>query len=140
MSMTYASDGSTSTDETTGNEGLAEDQCLVAFPGLYQDLLRALHCWTQAGSFTSSALDSFDVVNGVTKVTIYGGQLYIVATKSKAEDHRHKVIATLSSIHRALAAFPDALCQAHARLSFPFPKFHAGPTFELVPYCDCLLE
>ncbi|KAK3714824.1 hypothetical protein LTR37_007559 [Vermiconidia calcicola] len=89
------------------NLGLAEDQCAVAFPGLFEDLHRALDYWTQVGKFTSATLDSYGVVHGVTKAIIYDGQLYVLATKSKAQDHRRKVIATLSSIHRAIAAFPD---------------------------------
>ncbi|RJE25449.1 DUF821 domain protein [Aspergillus sclerotialis] len=38
---------------------------------------------------------------------IYNGELYVIATRAQGEDNRRKIVATLSSISRALSASPD---------------------------------
>ena len=89
------------------NEGLSQGQCDVAFPGLYEDINLGKRYWGDAGNITASEIDKIKLVNGMTRAMIYNGQLYIIATKSKAEDHRRKIVAALSSIHRALAGYPE---------------------------------
>ena len=88
------------------NEGLEEDQCDLAFSGLFEDVDRGMKYWSQSNKITSHTLDQINVVNGLTRAMIYEGHLYILVTKSKGEDHRRKILATLSSIHRALVAYP----------------------------------
>ena len=97
---------STST-ENVHNEGMTEGQCNTAFPGLFEDINRGMEYWSQTGIITTYSLDQIDIVNGLTRAMIYNGHLYVISTKSKGEDHRRKMVATLSSIHRALAAFPE---------------------------------
>ena len=89
------------------NVGLAEDQCLVAFPGLFEDINHGVEYWQGAGTFFESILDQIDIVSGLTRAMIFDGHLYVIATKSETEDYRQKAVATLSSIHRALAGYPN---------------------------------
>ena len=89
------------------NQGLAEDQCVAAFPGLFEDVNRGLKYWSANGKITKDVLEDVRIVNGLTRAMIYNGNLYIIETKSQAEDHRRKTVATLSSIHRALVAYPN---------------------------------
>ncbi|EME81599.1 uncharacterized protein MYCFIDRAFT_32648 [Pseudocercospora fijiensis CIRAD86] len=95
----YARDGQ--------NEGLSEAQCNVAFPGLFEDINLATKHWTSNGKISTQRLDRVHLENGMTRAMIFEGNLYVVQTRSKAEDHRRKTIATLNSIHRALSAAPD---------------------------------
>ncbi|KAK4903472.1 hypothetical protein LTR27_000403 [Elasticomyces elasticus] len=97
-------------------ESLNEIQCMAAFPGLYEDVERGSKYWLEQSNITSASLDSFGLVHGVTRAIIHNGNLFVVATKSKGEDHRRKMLATLSSIYRALAAAP-------ARSSLPNIEF-----------------
>ena len=60
--------------------------------------------WPKSSNITTTTLDGIKMANGRTRAMIYNGQLYIIPTKSKAEDHRRKMIATLRSIHWALIA------------------------------------
>ena len=89
------------------NEGLADDQCNAAFPGLYEDVNRGVKYWSENGNITMGTLNDVHLVNGLTRAMIYKGDLYVIATKSKAEDHRRKTVATLASMHRALTSYPD---------------------------------
>jgi hypothetical protein len=43
----------------------------------------------------------------MARAFISNGELYVVAARSKGEDHRRKILGTLSSVHRALAADPE---------------------------------
>lgn len=90
------------------NAGLYADQCTAAFPGLYEDPIRASAFWERSTQrITRETLDDVTFVDSMTRALIYNGNLYVIATKSKAEDHRRKMIATLSAIHRALLADPE---------------------------------
>lgn len=89
------------------NEAFTEDQCNAAFPGLFEDVDRGVKFWGLNGNITQQSLDVVQLVNSMTRAMFYKGNLYVIATKSKTEDHRRKMIATLGSIHRALTAFPD---------------------------------
>ena len=100
------------------NVGLADDQCEAAFPGQYEDINRGMDYWSQRGKITRRTLDDIHLRNGVTRAMIYGGHLYIIATKSKGEDHRRKTVATLSSIHRALASYPDRRTMPNIEFTF----------------------
>ena len=89
------------------NEGLAEYQCNSAFAGLFEDVNRAVKFWMRKGNITQQTLDEVKLVNSMTRAIIYQGNLYVVASKSKGEDHRRKMIAALGAIHRAITATPD---------------------------------
>ncbi|CAK4019079.1 glycosyl transferase family 90-domain-containing [Lecanosticta acicola] len=86
------------------NEGLHQEQCEIAFPGLFEDVKQGLFHWKTVGRITKSTLDQVPLQNGMTRAMIHSGNLYILASKSKGEDHRRKILAVLSSMHRALAA------------------------------------
>lgn len=87
------------------NLTFTETQCLASFPGLYEDIHHAKEFWN--GDITSYALDQYELRDGTTRALIFNGDLYIIATRSKAEDHRRKTIAALSAIHRAITSAPD---------------------------------
>lgn len=89
------------------NLALTDNQCWAAFPGLFEDIKRGMRYWEANGGITAQALDAVDLVNGMTRGMIFDGQLYVIETKSKAEDHRRKTVATLSAMHRALSVLPD---------------------------------
>jgi hypothetical protein len=94
-------------DRDALDEGLAEDQCHAAFPGLFEDVHQGVTHWKTRTPITRDTLDQIKLVNGMTRAMIYEGKLYVIATKSKAEDHRRKTLAALSSIYRALTAIHD---------------------------------
>lgn len=100
------------------NAGLSQTQCTAAFPGLFEDVERATKYWEGNGNIPTAALDNVKLVKGMTRAMIYDGDLYFIATESKGEDHRRKTLATLSAMHRALAAMP--LRHAAANLEFVF--------------------
>ncbi|KAI5365280.1 Putative glycosyl transferase CAP10 domain-containing protein [Septoria linicola] len=100
------------------DESLSESQCEAAFPGLFEDIHQGKHYWQQKRQtkITPALLDGINIKNGMTRAVIFDGDLYIIQTKSTAEDHRRKTLAILSSIHRALAAASD-------RRTFPNIEF-----------------
>lgn len=100
------------------NAGLSDAQCAASFPGLFEDVERAGRYWDENGNISISKLDDIELKNGMTRAMIYNGNLYIIATRSKGEDHRRKTLATLSAMHRALAAMPSR--QSAPKLEFVF--------------------
>jgi hypothetical protein len=86
------------------NEGLSRQQCDAAFPGLYEDVFRAVTYWRSHGALASEDLDRISLEPGMARAAILRGELYVVAAHSKGEDHRRKILAVLSAIHRALVA------------------------------------
>lgn len=89
------------------NLGLSEDKCHAAFPGLFQDIHRALEYWEKRGGVTHHDLENTRLRNGMARVILHNGELYVVAVQAKGEDHRRKIVATLSAMHRALSASPN---------------------------------
>jgi hypothetical protein len=89
------------------NEGLTQAQCESAFPGLFHDINRAISFWNISGGTLPHKLQGIRIVNGMTRARILHGQLYIVQSLAKGEDHRRKILGVLSSIHCALVAAPD---------------------------------
>jgi len=88
------------------NEGLDKTQCLAAFPGLFEDVNRAAAFWEARGGISTEDLDAIELKSAMARAFIYKGELYVVAARAKGEDHRRKILAILSSIHRALVADP----------------------------------
>ncbi|EME42839.1 hypothetical protein DOTSEDRAFT_44943 [Dothistroma septosporum NZE10] len=89
------------------NVGLTDSQCSSAFPGLFEDVHQGVAFWKKNDLIPALALDTIKLQDGMTRALIYEGNLYILATKSRAEDHRRKMIAVLSAMHRALSAAQD---------------------------------
>lgn len=88
-----------------GNEALDRNQCKTGFPGLFEDVDRAVKYWQLRGAPLNSAdLDDIYLEYGMARAWISGGELYVMATRARNEDHRRKILAVLSAIHRALVA------------------------------------
>ena len=86
------------------NLGLDRGQCQTAFPGLVQDVIRGADYWRSQGGITKEDLDAVSLEPGMARALIQDGELYVVAARAKGEDHRRKILAALSSMHRALTA------------------------------------
>ena len=89
------------------NLSLNQQQCQASFPGLFQEIHRGLNYWKAHGGVSAEDLDDTPLENGMARAMIYNGELYILATKTQGEANRRKIVATLSSISRALSASPD---------------------------------
>ncbi|MGI4812604.1 MAG: glycosyl transferase family 90 [Janthinobacterium lividum] len=89
------------------NEILSQPQCDQSFPGLFQDIDRAVTFWKAEGGITPQHLDDMRMKNGMARVKIQNKQLYIISAYGKGEDHRRKILAVLSSMYRALVSAPD---------------------------------
>ncbi|KAJ5208393.1 CAZyme family GT90 [Penicillium cf. viridicatum] len=100
------------------NEALSERQCKSAFPGLFEDLARSGKFWSSHGHLSSAELDAITIQHGMARAFTANGQLYVVMARSKGEDHRRKILGTLSSIHRALVADPDRASRRHIEFIF----------------------
>ncbi|KAL4861213.1 hypothetical protein BDV12DRAFT_71443 [Aspergillus spectabilis] len=85
------------------NAGLSREQCSAAFPGLFEDIARATSYWRiKHRGLSLSDLDTITLNPGMARARIAHGELYVLATNARKEDHRRKIVAALSSIHRAL--------------------------------------
>ncbi|PLN76218.1 endoplasmic reticulum-resident kdel protein [Aspergillus taichungensis] len=89
------------------NRTMSAAQCQRFFPGLFEDVRRAGEYWTSRGGVTREAIDQIELVDGMARAAIVDGQLYVVATRAKGEDHRRKIVAVLSALHRALVSSPE---------------------------------
>ncbi|KAG2414165.1 hypothetical protein HFD88_003356 [Aspergillus terreus] len=87
-----------------GSVFLSPKQCQASFPGLFQDVYRGVEYWTSQGGLSSHDLNNVPFNDGMARAVISNGELYIVVVKANGEDHRRKILATLGSIHRVLAA------------------------------------
>ncbi|KAL2821858.1 glycosyl transferase family 90-domain-containing protein [Aspergillus cavernicola] len=89
------------------NAGLSRSQCDAAFPGLIEDVVRAGTYWRKQGGLSSVELDEIPLRLGMGRARIARGELYVIAFRAHGEDHRRKILATLSAIHRALVTDPN---------------------------------
>ncbi|KAL3477674.1 glycosyl transferase family 90-domain-containing protein [Aspergillus californicus] len=89
------------------NVGLSREQCGVAFPGLFEDVARAGAYWRTQGGLSTAELDAIPLNPGMARARIARGELYVLAMRLHGEDHRRKIVAALSAMHRALIADPD---------------------------------
>ncbi|KAJ5817629.1 CAZyme family GT90 [Penicillium robsamsonii] len=100
------------------NEALSQNQCKAAFPGLFEDVARGSKFWSSHGRLSSAELDVITIQHGMARAFIADGQLYVVEARPKNEDHRRKILGTLSSIHRALAADQERASRRHFEFVF----------------------
>lgn len=89
------------------NLSLSKDQCNAFFPGLYEDIHRGVEYWTKRTGITNRDLNTTPLKNGMARARIHNGELYVIATRAKGEDHRRKIVATLSAMYRVLSATPN---------------------------------
>lgn len=94
-------------ERDAGDESLDRGQCRTAFPGLFEDVFRAVNYWRYHGNLATEDLDRINLQPGMARASIYRGELYVDAARAKGEDHRQKILAVLSAIHRALVADRD---------------------------------
>ncbi|BCR89787.1 uncharacterized protein ACHE_50985A [Aspergillus chevalieri] len=94
-------------ERDAGDEALDRGQCRTAFPGLFEDVFRAVNYWRYHGNLATEDLDHITLQHGMARASIYRGELYVNAARAKGEDHRQKILAVLSAIHRALVADRD---------------------------------
>ncbi|PLB33876.1 glycosyl transferase family 90-domain-containing protein [Aspergillus candidus] len=94
-------------DRDNSNLSLNKDQCSHSFPGLFQDVYRGGEYWKQRGGVSYADLEATPLEKGMARAIIHNGELYVVAVRTMSEDHRRKIVATLSAMYRALAASPD---------------------------------
>ncbi|RHZ52986.1 uncharacterized protein CDV56_102424 [Aspergillus thermomutatus] len=98
--------------------GLSKSQCQASFPGLFQDIHRGVEYWRSRGGISIDDLSATPFEDGMARAIISNGELYVVATKAKGDDHRRKILATLGSIYRALSASSDRT--SHPTIEFIF--------------------
>jgi len=85
------------------NAGLSDSQCKSAFPGLFEDIYRAVKLRVdQNTSISVSDLDSINVSVGMVRAMIIDGKLSILESQYMDSDHRKKGLAILSSIYRSI--------------------------------------
>ncbi|OAX81692.1 hypothetical protein ACJ72_03962 [Emergomyces africanus] len=96
-------------DRDKSNECLNRSQCRAAFPGLFEDVNRAEQFWNSRGGITRKQLDKINLRKGMARGMIYAGELYVIEARAAQDDHRRKILATFSSIHRALSADTGSL-------------------------------
>ncbi|OCK73490.1 hypothetical protein K432DRAFT_364806 [Lepidopterella palustris CBS 459.81] len=87
------------------NEALTPDQCSASFPGLFEDVYRAAK-HRRANHITKEELSSFEFVNGMVRVVIHDGELYVLQSSMSDHNYRKKAIAALYAIHRAITSVP----------------------------------
>ncbi|OJK00121.1 hypothetical protein ASPACDRAFT_51941 [Aspergillus aculeatus ATCC 16872] len=101
-----------------GNEGFSRAQCMAAFPGLFEDILRAGTFWRKHGGLDVEHLEYIPLKHGMARAFIHRGELYVVNALSRGEDHRRKILAVLSAIHRALITNPARASQQDLEFVF----------------------
>ncbi|EER25372.1 hypothetical protein CPC735_064720 [Coccidioides posadasii C735 delta SOWgp] len=84
------------------NVGLTRSQCQSSFPGLFEDVHRAVRFWASRDGIQKESLDGIKLRGGMARAMIFNGNLYVIETRAAQEDHRRKILGVLSSIHRAL--------------------------------------
>lgn len=94
------------------NFGLSSEQCDIAFPGLFDEVHRAVDFRRDQGSNISLAdLDAIEAGRGTTRALIANGKLRVLGAMHPDEIQRKKGLAILYSINRAIAvdgrATPD---------------------------------
>ncbi|KAE8140891.1 glycosyl transferase family 90-domain-containing protein [Aspergillus pseudotamarii] len=83
-----------------------ETHCNTLFPGLFEDPIRAQSFWTARHGIRRVDIDNIKMVDGMARVAVYQGRLYVLRALAKGEDHRRKILGILASIHRALVSAP----------------------------------
>ncbi|KAF2164653.1 hypothetical protein M409DRAFT_25047 [Zasmidium cellare ATCC 36951] len=93
------------------NYGLSEEQCDIAFPGLYKEIDRAVaHRLEKWGKITPDEVEVEWRGDGIVRAMIHDNQLYIVDPHAVTDhNHRPRTISTLNAIHRAITAYPGKL-------------------------------
>lgn len=90
--------------------GMSEYKCNAAFPGLFEEVHRAVGWRLKQGSnVTVAELDSITIERGRVRVMIVDGQIRILEASHSYDDQRKRALAILYSIHRAISTDPRAI-------------------------------
>ncbi|KAL3429780.1 glycosyl transferase family 90-domain-containing protein [Aspergillus tetrazonus] len=100
------------------NVGLSRSQCAASFPGLFEDVSRAATYWSTQGGLSSDDLDAIPINQGMGRARITQGELYVISVRARGEDHRRKILAALSTMHRALVADSNRLARPEIEFVF----------------------
>ena len=86
------------------NFGLSYERCNTAFPGLFEEIHRAVGFRSDRQSNVSAAdLDEIQAGRGTTRAMIIDGKLRVLDAKHPDETQRKKGLAILYSIYRAIS-------------------------------------
>ncbi|RQM08405.1 hypothetical protein DH86_00002648, partial [Scytalidium sp. 3C] len=87
-----------------------ESKCNTAFPGLFEEVYRAV-AWRaqQATNVSQADLDAIKIERGRVRVMIVDGKIRVLEASHSFDDHRKRALAALYAIHRAIAADPKAI-------------------------------
>lgn len=90
--------------------GMSEDRCNAAFPGLFEEVHRAVGWRIEQGrNVTRADLDAVTIERGRIRAMIVDGKIRVLEASHSFDDHRKRALATLYSIHRAISADPKAI-------------------------------
>ena len=86
------------------NFALSRDQCNVAFPGYFEEVLRAVNARSRRQiNVTVDELDAIELSIGMVRAIIVDGKLRVLESKHLDEDYRKKGLAILHSIYRSIS-------------------------------------
>ncbi|KAK8133683.1 hypothetical protein PG984_005695 [Apiospora sp. TS-2023a] len=88
------------------NLALSRHQCRKAFPGLFDELLRAKQQYEKYHTSLDD-LEDIDIEEGRVRVAVFDGELHIVESNLTAEDSRVAAVATLQSIQQSIINEPQ---------------------------------
>lgn len=117
------------------NHGLSTEQCDSAFPELYNEIDRAVEHWKDR-KITPASIELPRGNDGGVRILIHDQQLRIISTKGlQREDFRHRIIAVLQQLLRALTA-AEAADEPIPDTEFTIivddkPILHPGPSSPL---------
>ncbi|RAH54579.1 endoplasmic reticulum-resident kdel protein [Aspergillus piperis CBS 112811] len=109
-------------------------QCTTLFPGLFEDSIRAQSFWTARHGIKRADINNIKMVDGMARVAIYQGRLYILRSLAKGEDHHRKILGILASLHHALVSAPQLAVILNTEIIFSIEnklKDVAGPDHPL---------
>ena len=89
---------------------MSEYKCNAAFPGLFEEVHRAVGWRVEQGSNVSLAeLDAMTIERGRVRVLIIDGQIRVLEASHSYDDQRKRALANLYSMHRAISADPKSI-------------------------------
>ncbi|KAB8224242.1 glycosyl transferase family 90-domain-containing protein [Aspergillus novoparasiticus] len=100
------------------NLSLNATQCQIFFPGLFEDVHRAQAFWSAKHGISMHDLNGIHLMDGMARAAIVNGQLYVISTHARGDDHRRKILGILGSIHRALASGPSTSALSNTEFIF----------------------
>jgi hypothetical protein len=86
------------------NLGMSDSQCMSAFPGLFEDIYRAVALRLDQNTYVSAHdLNSIELSRGMVRAMIVERKLVVLESQHMDQDHRKKGLATLQAIQRSIS-------------------------------------